>query len=123
MKREPEIELERVCVETTDDYEDVYYKVFVDGAWLMNLCQTCSGCPEQYKLKSLLDMSQLAYMRLRWSHFRCDFKDCGGETIYDAIIDESGWSGNFHSPEEREKYLKQAIKIVLEKLRGEVDDD
>lgn len=119
MNKNPKIELERVCKE----YDGIYYKVFVDGAWLMNLEMTCEACPEQYDLKSLLDMKQLAYMRLRWSHFRCDYPDCQDETIYSAMIDDSGWTGEFYNEEQRIIFLTKAIRKVIERIRRKDEDD
>lgn len=125
MNGKPIIELEKVCKEADYDceYDEIYYKVFMDGAWLMNLEMTCGACPEQYELRSLLDMKELAYMRLRWSHFRCDYEGCGGETIYSTQIDDTGWSGQFDSEEQRIEHLTNAIRKVIERIRREDEDD
>lgn len=112
------MEREKIELERLHGVDNIYYKVFVNGAWLMNLYQTCVACPEQYELKSLLDGEQLAYIRLRWSYFSCEYKDCGEEIIYEAYIDDSGWSGEFESEEQRIEHLTKAISKVIEKIRS-----
>ena len=95
------------------------FDVFIDDDRLMELVKTCSGCPEQYDLYSLLDKKIKGYFRLRWSHFRCDYPDVGGETVYESYIDNSGFSGRFNSHEERIEELTKAITEIVKKLRGE----
>jgi hypothetical protein len=62
---------------------------------------TCIACPEQY---DVFDVSgkQAGYVRLRHGELRCDYPNCGGETIYevDAIGD-----GCFDTDEERDFHL------------------
>lgn len=115
MRDEIKIELEKKYAEC--------YNVYVNDNCLMELKQTCFASPEQYELKSLLDGRRLGYMRLRWSVFRCDYLDCGGETLLEEYIDESGWSGMFRDEEQRKDYLIRAIKLVVKKIRGEMEDE
>lgn len=98
------------------------YRVFVDGKELMRLELTCHACPEQYDLKSLLDNKQLAYIRLRWSNFTCKYPDVVGDKLVDEYIDEEGWTGSFNNEEQRVKYLSKAIKLVVERIRSEIEN-
>lgn len=93
------------------------FDVFVDGNNLMELELTCSACPEQYDLYSLLDKQIKGYFRVRWSTFTCEFPDVGGELVYESDIDEDGWSGSFNSHEQRIEELTKAIKEIIKKLR------
>lgn len=93
------------------------FDVFVDGNNLMKLELTCSACPEQYELYSLLDKKIKGYFRVRWSAFTCEFPDVDGELVYLNYIDEGGWSGTFNSPEQRIEELTKAIKEIIKKLR------
>lgn len=108
------IELEKV-----DEYN--CYKVIINNNCLAKLVETCEACPEQYDLVSLLDNKQLAYFRLRWGIFRVDVPDVGGETIYSKCFDD-GFKGSFRE-EEREEELIKAIRVVIENLRKENDDE
>lgn len=108
------IELEKI-----DEYN--CYKVIINNNCLAKLVETCGACPEQYDLVSLLDNKQLAYFRLRWGTFRVDVPDVGGETIYSKCFDD-GFKGSFRE-EEREEELIKAIKVVIENLRKENDDE
>ena len=123
------IELEQMFVEPFEncegfgyDKEFYGYKVYVDGSHLMNLIQTCSGCPEQYDLKSVLDMSMLAYFKVRYGYFRVDFGDCGGETIYDFSFG-NGWNGVFEDENQRIEQLSKGIEKVVEKLRKDKGEE
>ena len=71
---------------------------------------TCFACPEQYDV--YLDGKQVGYLRLRNGIFRCDYPDCGGETIYRAC---PAGDGIFDS-DERDKYLSEAIATLASKL-------
>jgi hypothetical protein len=119
MNKDFKIELENFRPE--DDFGYVGYKVYVDGNYLMNLFLTCWAFPEQYDLISLLDNKQLAYFRLRWGTFSVDVPDVDGETIYRKCFDD-GFIGSFRA-EEREEELIKAIKVVVENLRKENDDE
>lgn len=118
------IELEEMFYqEFAEDENEFYgYKVYIDGSHVMNLIQTCSACPEQYDLKSVLDMSMLAYFRLRFGYFRVDFGDCGGETIYGFHLDDT-WAGAFDSEEQRIEQLSKGIEKVIEKLRENKEEE
>jgi hypothetical protein len=71
---------------------------------------TCMACPEQYEV--FKNGEQVAYYRLRHGSFRVDYLDCGGETIFEA--DPNG-DGEFE-PNERFNYMKDAMKIILNKI-------
>lgn len=123
------IELEQMFIESfagaeEEGYENEFYgyKVYIDGSHVMNLIQTCSACPEQYDLKSVLDMSMIAYFRVRWGYFRVDFGDCGGETIYDFSFGD-GWNGIFEDEDQRIEQLSKGIEKVIEKLRKDKEEE
>lgn len=97
------------------------YGVIINGNCLAKLENTCGACPEQYDLISLIDNKQIAYFRLRWGDFRVDVPTCGGKTIYSKWFDD-GFKGSFRE-EEREEELIKAIRVVIENLRKENDDE
>lgn len=72
--------------------------------------KTCSACPEQYDV--YLNNKQVGYLRLRHGIFRCDFPECGGETIY---INYPKGDGEFYD-DERDFYIKEALEKIKEKL-------
>lgn len=74
------------------------------------LQQTCGACPEQYDV--FKDGKQQGYLRLRHGHFRVDFPDCGGETIYEA----SPEGGGIFYDHEREFYLTKAVEAIQSKI-------
>jgi len=74
--------------------------------------QTCGGCPEQYDAFDE-NGKLVGYLRLRHGHFRVDFPDIRGETIYEAT--PKGDGGFF--PEEKEFYLEMAKKAIELKLK------
>ena len=84
----------------------------IDG---VRLTMTCGACPEQYYV-DLLDGTRIGYLRLRWSHFRADYPDCGGETVYEAQLD--GDMVGCFSPEERKIHLPAAVKALLKRHNG-----
>lgn len=78
----------------------------------IKLVQTCGACPEQYD--AFLGNRQVGYLRLRHGHFRVDYPDCGGETIFEA---EPVGDGIFDD-EEREGYLHKAIDAICVRVKG-----
>lgn len=76
----------------------------------IRLEMTCGACPEQYD--AFVDDKQVGYLRLRHGHFRVEFPECGGETVYesdtigDGIFDDS----------ERELHIRRAVDAIAEKL-------
>ena len=75
----------------------------IDG---LELRCTCSSHPEQYDVFD--GETQVAYFRLRHSHFYADVPDCGDERVYEA--DPNG-DGLFDA-DERQRYLTEAVKAV-----------
>ena len=73
------------------------------------LILTCGACPEQYDVFD--GDRQVGYLRLRHGHFRADYPDSGGETVYEA--DTIG-DGLFDS-DEREEHLTKAIDALKKK--------
>lgn len=83
----------------------------------LEFIKTCDVCPEQYDVKDK-DGRQVGYIRLRWGELRCDFPDCGGETIYSCNFDDD-FAGCFNSEEERLIYLGEIAKSINTKLSSE----
>jgi hypothetical protein len=71
---------------------------------------TCSACPEQYDVFDK-DGKQVGYLRLRHGHFRADFPECGGETVYESDTDGDG----VFMEEERMPQLTKAIAALQER--------
>lgn len=76
---------------------------------------TCWACPEQYDV--FLDGEQVGYLRLRHGFFRCEYPDCGGETLYSGYPEGDG---QFYDTE-RDRYLRGALAAILKKL--EIDEE
>ena len=72
--------------------------------------QTCYACPEQYDV--FLDGKQVGYLRLRHGYFRCDYLNCGGETVYGSYTEGDG----MFDEEERFYHLNKAIVALAKKL-------
>ena len=98
------------------------YMVNIDGLWLANLIQTCSSCPEQYSMISLLDMASVGYFRLRHGYFRVDAPTCGDITVYEKMFKEN-FKGQFYNEEERVEYLTKAVKRVVEYWREDNEEN
>ena len=81
----------------------------------IELIQTCSACPEQYD--AFLNNKKVGYLRLRHGYFRVDYPTCGEEIIYDA---QPMGSGSFESSE-RDFYLEEAKKAILNKIKEEYE--
>ena len=79
----------------------------VDG---FRLVCTCGACPEQYEVFD--GEKKVGYLRLRHGHFRCDYPDCGGETLYQS--DTKG-DGIFHD-DERMPELKRAVEAIKKRM-------
>jgi len=73
---------------------------------MIELVKTCSACPEQYD--AYLDGKQVGYLRLRHGHFRVDFPDVNGETIYEASPRGDG----AFVDNERDYYLRFAVDAI-----------
>lgn len=72
------------------------------------------ACPEQYD--AYIGERVVGYLRLRHGHFRVDYPDCGGETIYEAA---PHGDGEF-VPHERDYYLAEAKLAIVGRIeRGE----
>ena len=79
----------------------------------IQLVETCSACPEQYN--AFLGKKQVGYLRLRHGCFTVDYPDVGGEQIYSACPNGDG--SFLH--EERDQYLKEAVKAIVKRLKAE----
>ena len=75
---------------------------------------TCAACPEQYEVFGPSG-GQIGYLRLRHGHFRADYPDCGGDTVYEADLPDC--AGCF-SPEERKIHLPAAVKALVERHKN-----
>ena len=86
----------------------------------MKLVQTCEACPEQYDV--VLDSGKIVgYLRLRWSHFTVEYLPTGGlngdeELVYEATIDDTGWSGGFSTEAQRCEHLGRALAALCERM-------
>lgn len=76
----------------------------------IRLYQTCGACPEQYE--AFLGEKQVGYLRLRHGHFRVDFPDCAGETIYSAYPQGDGE----FTEKERSYFIKKAKQALLRRI-------
>lgn len=79
----------------------------------ISLVQTCGACPEQYD--AFAGDKQVGYLRLRHGHFRVDYPECGGKTIYEA---NPQGDGIFES-DERAYYLNAAKEAILREYNSE----
>jgi hypothetical protein len=69
---------------------------------------TSFAYPEQYDVFDK-DGKQCGYIRLRNGKLRCDFPECGGETLYSA---EPKGGGCFADDEERKYHLAKIITCI-----------
>lgn len=76
----------------------------------LKLKQTCGACPETYDV--FLEEEEVGYMRLRDGYFRAE---CYGETVYECHPEGDG----MFEDDERNRYLNEACKAILEKLNKE----
>lgn len=78
-------------------------------------CKLVGGgaCPEQYDVSFM--GKQLGYFRLRWGHFRADYPDYSGETVYSTNVGDE-WCGIFPSDECRDHELTLAVQALLDRL-------
>ena len=85
--------------------------ITIDG---ITLVQTSKGMPEQYDaFRGPTGFpEQVGYLRLRYGHFRVDFPDCGGKTIFEGA--PKGY-GEFYM-DERMKWLRRAVREIREEL-------
>lgn len=84
------------CFEYTQDFE-------IDG-YVLKL--TCGGCPEQYDV--FFNGVEAGYLRLRHGSFTATYPNPSGEEVYHALPEGDG----IFEPEERERYLREAIKAI-----------
>lgn len=77
-----------------------------------SLQETCSACPERY---DMLDCNgnTVGYFRLRHGRFCVYYPDFGGKLVYYA---EPEGDGCFEE-NERDYYLEQGIKAVIEEMK------
>lgn len=88
-----------------------YGTLYLDG---LKLVCTCGACPEQYDVYDAND-KQVGYLRLRHGHFRADYPDCGGETVYESQTKGDG----VFAEEERIPEITKAIHALLAKINEE----
>jgi hypothetical protein len=77
----------------------------------------CGACPEQYDVFDRND-NLVGYVRLRWGYLRCDYRDAGGEAIYEADIGD-GWTGSFEDDAQRIEHLNNIADAILKKINKE----
>ena len=69
---------------------------------------TCSVCPEQYEVFHEQSRQHIGYLRLRHGHFRADYPDCGGESVYETDTKGDGCFEN----DERMEHLTNAVRAL-----------
>jgi hypothetical protein len=77
----------------------------------IRLEQTCDTCPEQYD--AYVGEQRVAYLRLRWGHFRVEVPFDGKTVLSEQIGD--GPRGAF-ADEERDEWLTKAKQAILDEL-------
>jgi hypothetical protein len=80
----------------------------------LKFVMTCIACPEQYDVFDHTG-KKAGYVRLRHGELRCDYPECGGETIYEA--DPAG-DGCFDTDEERDHHLQKIARCIKEKMKA-----
>lgn len=80
----------------------------IDG---LKLVCTSGACPEQYDVFDSKG-NQIGYLRLRHGHFRVDYPDCGGETVYQSDTKGDG----IFDDEERMVELKRAVEAIKKRM-------
>lgn len=74
------------------------------------LVETCGACPEQYDAFREDNPDEvIAYLRLRHGTFRVECPDVGGKEVYRANPEGDG----IFEYEERDKYLKEAVREIM----------
>jgi hypothetical protein len=88
----------------------------------IKLVRTCYACPEQWE--AYRGKERVGYLRYRWGHFTVECPDVAEELVYEAIVDPRGYGGYF-TIEERQHYLREAVKAIEDWLKipvtGEYD--
>jgi hypothetical protein len=82
-------------------------KLVING---YTLVQTSIACPEQYDVFNQAG-EQVGYLRLRHGHFRADYPDHGGETVYESDTKGDG----IFDDDERMPELTKAINALAAK--------
>lgn len=86
----------------------------------ITLVRTCWACPEQYDARDE-NKKLVGYLRLRHGRFQVNCPDVCGTTVYIAFPKGDG----IFDHEERELYLKEAIKEIQKfhklEITGEYD--
>lgn len=91
-----------------DDWGCAHGTLHIDG---FKLVCTCGACPEQYDVYAAND-KKVGYLRLRHGHFRADYPDCGGETVYESQTKGDG----VFAEEERLPEIRKALNAITDKL-------
>ena len=104
--KKPECKVENDDInETKNDEQSI-----IDG---LTFVRTSKVCPEQYDV--LKDGEQVGYVRLRWGELRCDYKHCGGETIYIRNFPDK-LMGSFNTEGQRMGYLSAVAHTINEHM-------
>jgi hypothetical protein len=93
-----------------ENFWDYDYPEEINGA---KLVRTCMACPEQYEV--FYDNQQIGYLRLRHGHFRADYPDCGGETVYRS---EPKGDGVFADDERFTELANAVFALMTRHLRA-----
>lgn len=79
----------------------------------VKFAMTCEVCPEQYD--AFINDENIGYLRLRHGRFTVDYKN---DTIFTAYPEGDGC----FEYDERDKYLKEATMLLLNKYNEENND-
>lgn len=81
----------------------------------VELRQTCSACPEQYDM--YIDCKNIGYFRTRHGYFTVEYLLNETQVFASGIKGDGGFD-----PEERDFFLEEGIKAVLEAHTGIEND-
>ena len=84
---------------------------------MLKLVMVCGACPEAYDAFDGDEM--VGYLRLRHGRFSVECPDVGGQLIYVASPEGDG----IFTYDERDYYLKEAVKAIQYWRNGEPSDD
>jgi hypothetical protein len=104
MQRAPAAEELKYCADG-NEYTASSQDIIIEGHRL--IC-TCGACPEQYEVFHDQSRQHIGYLRLRHGHFRADYPDCGGESVYTADTKGDG----IFDDDERMEHLTNAVRAL-----------
>lgn len=73
---------------------------------------TSVAFPEQYTVINKTTNETCGYIRLRWGNLRCDYPDCGIETVFEHEFLEEPFKGQFTDMHERLVILRMCLSKI-----------